>query len=71
VTQSQIQLALTIKAFVQGRMIGSAANGSWKNYCMVGEHMHNSNSFLNNFIKKDKFLLILQLDENPEFLGIS
>jgi hypothetical protein len=32
-------------------MMGSAAGGSWKNYCIAGEHMHIADLLLNNFIK--------------------
>jgi hypothetical protein len=45
-----------IMAFVKGRMVGGAASVSSKYYCMVGEHMQNSNFFLDNFITKENFL---------------
>lgn len=32
------------------RMMGNTSNGGWEN-CVVGEHMHMENLFLNNFTK--------------------
>lgn len=34
-----------------GSTMGSAASGTWEIYSMVGEHMHITDLFLNNFVK--------------------
>jgi hypothetical protein len=47
------------------RMMGNTASGGWENCCVVGEHMHMANLFLNIFIKMVNFLWrFYQLDEN-------
>jgi hypothetical protein len=38
-------------------MMGAIAGGSWENCCMVGEHMHIADLFLNNFMEIVHFLL--------------
>jgi hypothetical protein len=38
-------------------MMGSAAIGSWKDYCMTDECMHIGDLFLNNFIKVTRYAL--------------
>jgi hypothetical protein len=56
-------------ASVLGWIVGSTAGGSWENYYIVGEHMHVTKMFLNNFIKTEKFLTNLcHLDDKSGFL---
>jgi hypothetical protein len=43
--------------FACGRIMDNAASGDWENYCVVGDHMHIANSFLNNFTKMINLLL--------------
>jgi hypothetical protein len=47
------------------RMMGNTARGGWEKCCVVGEHMHMTNLFVNNFTKMVSFLWrFYQLDEN-------
>jgi hypothetical protein len=55
--------------FVLGTMMSGTASGNWKHYCMMSEHIHNINLFLNNFIKMVNTLLSLSAESEFRMLG--